>query len=80
MGNRKKLYTVIAETFGVDVDSITPKSSPDTIKSWDSLGMVNLITALEQAFCVSFNVLDVVDMHNIEIIQSILEDKGIDLR
>jgi acyl carrier protein len=77
MDNQTKLYNVVAKVFNVDSTSINSKSSPDNVKGWDSIGMVNLITELEQVFNVSFEILEIVEMHNISIIQSILAEKKI---
>ena len=41
--------------------------------------MVNLITELEQIFKVNFEILEIAEMHNMSIIESILTEKNIDL-
>ena len=41
------------------------------------IGMVNLITELEQVFEVSFDILEMAEMHNLEIIKTILSEKGV---
>ena len=47
------LKRVIATILNVDIDSIGPDSSMDTIEAWDSLRHMNLILALEDEFAVS---------------------------
>jgi acyl carrier protein len=76
--SRQKLFRVVADTFRVDVNSISESSSPDSIPGWDSLAMVNLVTELEEAFGVEFELLEIADFHNVGIIKSILVEKGID--
>jgi acyl carrier protein len=41
---------IIADVFGVDLHDITINSTPDTVESWDSLRLLNLVLALEQEF------------------------------
>lgn len=41
---------IMADVFGVEPDEITMDSSPDTIESWDSLRLLNLILAFEKEF------------------------------
>jgi len=77
MDNQSKLFAAIAEVFNVSPSTINLDSSPDTINGWDSLGMVNLVSELEQVFSISFDILEIVEMHNVAIIQTILIEKGI---
>jgi len=77
MDNQKKLFQVFADVLKVDIASLDEKSSPDTIPNWDSLAVVNLVSELEQTFSVQFDILEIVDFHNIEVIKSILMEKGI---
>lgn len=44
------IQEIMADVFGVDIEEITIDSSPDTIESWDSLRLLNLVLALEQEF------------------------------
>jgi acyl carrier protein len=48
------IQEIMAEVFGVEPEAITIDASPDTIESWDSLRLLNLILALEQEFGVEF--------------------------
>ncbi len=77
MDNREKLFAAVAGIFNVDSASISEASSPDTVKGWDSLAMVNLVAELEQVFDVQFDILEIADFHNVGIIRTILADKGV---
>ena len=77
MDNQTKLFQVIADVFNIHISAVNSELSPDTITGWDSIGMVNLITELEQVFEVSFDILEMAEMHNLEIIKTILSEKGI---
>lgn len=41
---------IMADVFGVELEDINIDSTPDTIESWDSLRLLNLVLALEQEF------------------------------
>lgn len=77
MDNANKLYEVFSSLFKVDPNELGDESSQDTIPNWDSLGMVRLVTELEQAFGVQFDLLEIEDFKNIGIIKSILAEKGV---
>ena len=53
MLDQGKLRAVISAVLNVDIGSIGPDSSRDTIESWDSLRHLNLILALEEEFGVT---------------------------
>lgn len=53
MLDQEKLTAVISAVLNVDIGSIGPNSSRDTIESWDSLRHMNLILALEEEFGVT---------------------------
>ena len=77
MSNEQKLFQSIADVFRVDIATINIDSSPDTVPKWDSLGVVHLVTELEQAFGVQFDILEIADFRSVSIIKSILLEKGI---
>jgi acyl carrier protein len=77
MTNEQKLFQAIADVFRVNVESVNLDSSPDSIKKWDSLGMIQLVSELELVFDVQFELLEIADFQNVAIIKSILAEKGI---
>ena len=44
----------VATVFNVDVKTVTPESTYETLPGWDSLGHLRLIMAVEEAFAVRF--------------------------
>lgn len=58
------------------VDSIVPDSSPDTIKEWDSLAHLGLVTELEREFDLQFTPDEVISMVSVRIVADILESHG----
>lgn len=77
MDNQQKLFQVLADILNVDIASLNEESSPDTIRNWDSLAVVNLVSELEQTFKVEFDILEIADFRNVGIIKGILAEKGV---
>lgn len=48
--------TVIAATFSINENTITPQTSSEDIEQWDSLGHIHLILQLESTFNIKFNI------------------------
>lgn len=77
--NAERLYAIVGSLFEVDPATITDESSQDTIERWDSLGMVNLISEMEAAFGVEFDLLQIAEFRNIASIKEALRVKGVDI-
>lgn len=45
-----RVRQVMAGLFGVEPETVGPKTSMDTLENWDSLQHVSLVMALEQEF------------------------------
>ncbi len=72
-----RLYRIISEVFGVPTAEITNESSPDTIETWDSLSHLNLVLALEEEFGVALSPEDVMEMLSVQLIKTILGERGV---
>ncbi|WP_125153262.1 acyl carrier protein [Clostridium rectalis] len=78
MENIKKLNKILCDVFNISDDSYKrDELGPDEIEGWDSLAHVELITALEENFEISIDVIDVSRMYNIGDIKKILEKYGV---
>lgn len=77
MKNQDPLLEVVAEAFGLTVEEVDDSSSQDTIRKWDSLGMINLISEIELRFDVQFDLAELVLFKNVGIIRTLLIDKGV---
>jgi len=73
----ERLKKIMSQVFDTPVESINKVSSPDTIDNWDSVNHINLVLALEQAFGISFEPDEIIELMNFELILIILKDKGI---
>ena len=72
-----RVYKVISETFGVPTKILADDSGPDNIKSWDSLGHINLVLALEAEFNVTVSPDEAAEMLSVGLIRKILRDKNV---
>ncbi len=70
-----RLKQILADIFEIDISEITDKSSSDTIEKWDSLQQLNLATAIEDEFEISFSADDITDMLSYKLIKEIVLEK-----
>jgi len=68
---------VVSRVFGVEPGDIDDSSSPESVEGWDSMGHLNLVTALEQDFNVSIDIGDVMEMVSVKKIREILSQYGV---
>lgn len=72
------LNEVFRDVFDDESISVTENTTSNDIEDWDSLEHINLLAAVEQEFCVKFNMGQVVSMKNVgemaDIIISQLND------
>jgi acyl carrier protein len=62
-----------AEAFDVEPQSITIETTPSDVPAWDSMGHVALVSSLERAFGLSFDVDEVMEMENVRQILRVVE-------
>lgn len=51
----ERVRRTMAAVFQEDIDRITDDTTPGTLQSWDSIGQMTLIVALEEEFDVRFS-------------------------
>lgn len=61
----EQILLIASRIFKTPADQLSAGSSPDNVAGWDSLGHVNLVMDLEQAFGVSFSTLEVMNLPNL---------------
>ena len=59
--------------FDVEPQSITIETKPSDIPAWDSMGHVALVSSLEQAFGLTFDVDEVMEMEDVRQILRIVK-------
>ena len=66
---------ILADVLHLDPSTVSAASSRDTIPSWDSIGHVNLVLALEQHFDLQFLPEEMMQMLSVELIGLLVEEK-----
>jgi acyl carrier protein len=79
MSNQEKFKQIIAECLRIDPEQVKPSLSQDHVDDWDSVTMVTLISEIETAFNVTFDVHEMLNFKTIGLITELLKEKGVDL-
>jgi len=72
----ERVREIVAEMTGLPMESITPRSSPQLHKEWDSLAQVNIVVSLEQEFDLQFSPGQIDRMVSVEKIVEVLAADG----
>jgi acyl carrier protein len=70
----ERIKKVMSDVFLVDISSINDYSSPDSVDKWDSIGHLNLTTALEEEFEISISEDQMLEMLNFKLIREIINE------
>ena len=70
-----KLRGIIADVLNMPVDQISSATTVDSVSTWDSLAQINLATAIEEEFGISFSVQEIEKMNSYDKIVSTLSGK-----
>lgn len=73
----KKILEVLKETF--ELDSVDKTCSQQTCPAWDSMGQLNLVADLEDAFGVTLEPEEIGTMTSYDDIVRVLRGKGISI-
>lgn len=71
----ERVKAIMADILLIEGSAIHDQSSMDTIERWDSLAQIELITALEEEFGVTFEVEEFQTMTSFSDIIDILSEK-----
>jgi acyl carrier protein len=77
MNSFAQLQSLIATTLKVPASAITPQTRNEDVASWDSLGQVNLIMALEQSFDLEVDVEEFAELTSVSAILKYLSRQGV---
>ena len=70
------LRNLLADTFSISPDEITPQLSVGDTDAWDSFGHLQAILAIEGEYGVQFDPQRIPDLTTVAMIQAALEEKG----
>ncbi|MGR3177148.1 MAG: acyl carrier protein [Candidatus Anammoxibacter sp.] len=71
----ENIIELVADVVGVPVDDINAQSSPDNIKSWDSINHLNLMLALEETFQKKISPEEIEQMTSVKHIYRLIKEK-----
>ena len=71
----QRIKMVMSAVFGISENDIGDDAAPNMIKKWDSLGHMNLITALEEEFEIRFTDKEMVDIFDLNSIYLLLNSR-----
>ena len=71
------LHEVVARALSAKAASISDESSPETLRRWDSLRHLDLMTAIEDAYGVRFSTAEIMRAKSVGDIRSLLREKGV---
>ena len=77
MSNKEKYDGVFIESFSVDANKLNDKLEYNSIEAWDSIGHMQMIAELEDAFEIEFEMDDIIDFSSYNKGFEILEKYGI---
>lgn len=77
MDNIKIYNKAFKEIFSIDDKVLKNNLEYNSIDEWDSIGHMNLISALEESFKISFETDDIVDFSSYEKGKEIIKKYGI---
>jgi len=72
-----RIEELFASVLNLPVTSLDDESSPATIKNWNSLGHLKLITAMEELYGVTFTSAEIRSIKSLGLARSILGTKGV---
>lgn len=78
MNNKQKLVNVFAEALDIDKSLVIDTLAYQSIEQWDSVTHMILITQLEEAFDISIDTDDVIDLSSVSKAVEILSKYNID--
>jgi acyl carrier protein len=76
MSAKDALLETIAAVFQIEPNLLSEDSSFETVKGWDSLGQIRLMTELEICFSVEFDLMDIPNLKSVRQIRAKLTEKG----
>ena len=71
------LHDVFARALGIAVSSINDESSPATLRRWDSLRHLDVMTAIEDAYSVRFSTAEILRATSVAQVRRLLREKGL---
>jgi acyl carrier protein len=68
---------VVAEVFGLPLESVTRETSHETVEGWDSLNLLNVLMSIEAEFDITVSPEEAAEFVSVERILAVLRSKGV---
>lgn len=76
--NSTKLVEILVSLLKISEQEVTDELSVKNCSTWDSLAHVSLLSELEEAFDVDFDIQDAIEMDSVAEIKRVLSEKGVE--
>jgi len=70
----ERIKKIMSDVFLIDLNEVNETSSPDTIPQWDSIGHLNLVTAVEEEFGIKIEDDQITQMLNFKLVVEIIKE------
>lgn len=74
---QQKVFQCIATTLEIPVEQVNPDMAVGSIPQWDSMGQLAIVSALEEAFSLTFDVDELFEVENVGDFIKLLEAQGV---
>lgn len=72
---QSKIFGIIKDTFNRQDIDVSRSTMSSDIPEWDSLKNVEIILAIEQIFCIEFNLNDLKNIKNVGMLIDLIQQK-----
>lgn len=72
---KEEIKSIIAQVMSIDINDVLDEASPENTSNWDSIRHMELLTKLEKAYSVKFDVDEMIEMMSLPAIIEILKGK-----
>jgi len=77
MTTLSRVASVFSQVFAVPAEDIASNTVPDDVPKWDSLGHMNMVSALEKEFQLRFKPNEIMELGSVQDILGVLARKGV---
>ncbi len=78
MNNREKMYKILSDVLGIDINAIDGSTGLENVESWDSFNVILLVSEFEQAFNIKFTMPEVECFKSVKDITDVLKKRNVE--
>ena len=72
---REKVQNAFREVFDSPELVLRDEMTPEDVEAWDSMGLINLVVALEEGFGIKFTTTEIPEMQSVGAILGLIREK-----